>query len=60
MAGYGSAKDISVYSSLGLLPSQIYIVGRAVKKLQSQCQVGASAVIQAQGRKLAGMDGGGQ
>ncbi|XP_006035961.1 membrane-associated phosphatidylinositol transfer protein 1 [Alligator sinensis] len=38
MAGYGSAKDISVYSSLGLLPSQIYIVGRAVKKLQSQCQ----------------------
>ncbi|XP_015275193.1 PREDICTED: membrane-associated phosphatidylinositol transfer protein 1-like [Gekko japonicus] len=38
VAGYGSTKDISVYSSLGLPPSQIYIVGRAVKKLQSQCQ----------------------
>lgn len=39
VAGYGSTKDISVYSSLGLPPSQIYIVGRAVKKLQNQCQV---------------------
>ncbi|XP_060117680.1 membrane-associated phosphatidylinositol transfer protein 1 [Heteronotia binoei] len=38
VAGYGSTKDISVYSSLGLPPAQIYIVGRAVKKLQSQCQ----------------------
>nr|XP_020648008.1 membrane-associated phosphatidylinositol transfer protein 1 isoform X1 [Pogona vitticeps] len=38
VAGYGSTKDISVYSSLGLPPSQIYIVGRAVKKLQNQCQ----------------------
>ncbi|XP_028593698.2 membrane-associated phosphatidylinositol transfer protein 1 isoform X1 [Podarcis muralis] len=38
VAGYGSTKDISVYSSLGLPASQIYIVGRAVKKLQSQCQ----------------------
>ncbi|KAL7991973.1 hypothetical protein Chor_016229 [Crotalus horridus] len=38
VAAYGSTKDISVYSSLGLPSSQIYIVGRAVKKLQSQCQ----------------------
>ncbi|XP_062973016.1 membrane-associated phosphatidylinositol transfer protein 1 isoform X2 [Elgaria multicarinata webbii] len=38
VAGYGSTKDISVYSSLGLPPAQIYIVGRAVKKLQNQCQ----------------------
>ncbi|XP_066467425.1 membrane-associated phosphatidylinositol transfer protein 1 isoform X1 [Tiliqua scincoides] len=38
MAGYGSTKDISVYSSLGLPATQIYIVGRAVKKLQNQCQ----------------------
>nr|XP_060627442.1 membrane-associated phosphatidylinositol transfer protein 1 [Anolis sagrei ordinatus] len=38
VAAYGSTKDISVYSSLGLPPAQIYIVGRAVKKLQSQCQ----------------------
>ncbi|XP_074852189.1 membrane-associated phosphatidylinositol transfer protein 1 isoform X2 [Carettochelys insculpta] len=38
VAGYGSTKDISVYSSLGLLPAQIYIVGRTVKKFQNQCQ----------------------
>ncbi|NXI46187.1 PITM1 protein, partial [Galbula dea] len=38
VAGYGSTKDISVYSSLGLAPAHIYIVGRAVKKLQNQCQ----------------------
>lgn len=33
-------KDISVYSMLGLSPSQIYIVGRPSKKCQNQCQVG--------------------
>uniref|UniRef100_A0A452HWL0 DDHD domain-containing protein n=1 Tax=Gopherus agassizii TaxID=38772 RepID=A0A452HWL0_9SAUR len=38
VAGYGSTKDISVYSSLGLSPTQIYIVGRTVKKFQNQCQ----------------------
>ncbi|XP_054027896.1 membrane-associated phosphatidylinositol transfer protein 1 [Dryobates pubescens] len=38
VAGYGSTKDISVYSSLGLPPMQIYIVGRAVKKFHNQCQ----------------------
>uniref|UniRef100_A0A8C8SNH1 Phosphatidylinositol transfer protein membrane associated 1 n=1 Tax=Pelusios castaneus TaxID=367368 RepID=A0A8C8SNH1_9SAUR len=38
VAGYGSTKDISVYSSLGLAPTQIYIVGRTVKKFQNQCQ----------------------
>lgn len=38
-AAYGSNKDISVYTSVGLTPSQIYIVGRPTKKLQHQCQV---------------------
>uniref|UniRef100_A0A8C6UQH0 Phosphatidylinositol transfer protein membrane associated 2 n=1 Tax=Neogobius melanostomus TaxID=47308 RepID=A0A8C6UQH0_9GOBI len=37
-AGYGSTKDISVYSSIGLPPSHIYIVGRPTKKMQQQCQ----------------------
>ncbi|XP_071339103.1 membrane-associated phosphatidylinositol transfer protein 2-like isoform X3 [Trachinotus anak] len=37
-AGYGSTKDISVYTSIGLCPSQIYIVGRPSKKMQHQCQ----------------------
>ncbi|XP_008421580.1 membrane-associated phosphatidylinositol transfer protein 2 isoform X2 [Poecilia reticulata] len=37
-AAYGSTKDISVYSSIGLPPSQIYIVGRPTKKMQHQCQ----------------------
>ncbi|XP_037548013.1 membrane-associated phosphatidylinositol transfer protein 2 [Nematolebias whitei] len=37
-AAYGSNKDISVYTSVGLPPSQIYIVGRLTKKLQHQCQ----------------------
>ncbi|XP_076843307.1 membrane-associated phosphatidylinositol transfer protein 2-like isoform X10 [Brachyhypopomus gauderio] len=36
--GYGSTKDISVYTSIGLAPSQIYIVGRPSKKMQHQCQ----------------------
>ncbi|XP_062479253.1 membrane-associated phosphatidylinositol transfer protein 1 isoform X3 [Pezoporus occidentalis] len=38
IAGYGSTKDISVYSSLGLPPTSIYIVGRAIKKFTNQCQ----------------------
>ncbi|XP_072273199.1 membrane-associated phosphatidylinositol transfer protein 3 [Pyxicephalus adspersus] len=37
-AAYGSMKDISVYNVLGLSSSQIYIVGRAAKKYQNQCQ----------------------
>ncbi|KAK2887994.1 membrane-associated phosphatidylinositol transfer protein 2-like isoform X3 [Channa argus] len=37
-AAYGSTKDISVYASIGLPPSHIYIVGRPTKKMQSQCQ----------------------
>ncbi|XP_047447802.1 membrane-associated phosphatidylinositol transfer protein 2-like isoform X7 [Mugil cephalus] len=37
-AGYGSTKDISVYTAIGLPPSQIYIVGRPSKKMQHQCQ----------------------
>lgn len=39
VAGYGSPKDVAVYAALGLSPSQTYIVGRAVRKLQAQCQV---------------------
>uniref|UniRef100_A0A6Q2ZE81 DDHD domain-containing protein n=1 Tax=Esox lucius TaxID=8010 RepID=A0A6Q2ZE81_ESOLU len=38
VAGYGSTKDISVYTSIGLSPSQIYIIGRPSKKMQTQCQ----------------------
>ncbi|MCI4385876.1 hypothetical protein PGIGA_G00055710 [Pangasianodon gigas] len=37
-SAYGSMKDISVYSMLGLSPNQIYIVGRPSKKYQNQCQ----------------------
>ncbi|XP_044053665.1 membrane-associated phosphatidylinositol transfer protein 2-like isoform X5 [Siniperca chuatsi] len=37
-AGYGSTKDISVYTSIGLSSSQIFIVGRPSKKMQHQCQ----------------------
>ncbi|XP_072310438.1 membrane-associated phosphatidylinositol transfer protein 2-like isoform X2 [Eucyclogobius newberryi] len=37
-AAYGSSKDISVYSTLGVPPSHIYIVGRPTKKMQHQCQ----------------------
>uniref|UniRef100_A0A7N6BMB1 DDHD domain-containing protein n=1 Tax=Anabas testudineus TaxID=64144 RepID=A0A7N6BMB1_ANATE len=37
-AAYGSTKDISVYTSIGLPPSHIYIVGRPTKKMQNQCQ----------------------
>ncbi|XP_058821213.1 protein retinal degeneration B isoform X1 [Topomyia yanbarensis] len=32
---YGSSKDISVYTSIGLKPKQIFIVGKVSKKLQS-------------------------
>lgn len=38
VAGYGSPKDVAVYGALGLPASQTYIVGRAVRKLQAQCQ----------------------
>ncbi|XP_041916360.1 membrane-associated phosphatidylinositol transfer protein 2-like isoform X5 [Alosa sapidissima] len=37
-AAYGSTKDVSVYASIGLPPSNIYIVGRPTKKMQHQCQ----------------------
>ncbi|CAB1439825.1 unnamed protein product [Pleuronectes platessa] len=37
-AAYGSTKDISVYTSIGLPPFNIYIVGRPTKKMQQQCQ----------------------
>lgn len=38
-AAYGSAKDITVYTNVGLRPKQIYIVGKASKKQQSQATV---------------------
>ena len=38
-AAYGSAKDISVYSGLGLTQEQIYVVGKANKKQHAQAQV---------------------
>lgn len=34
-SAYGSSKDISVYSSIGLKPKQIFIVGKASKKQQA-------------------------
>jgi len=36
-AGYGSSKDISVYSSLGIQPSNIHIVGKVSKKQMASC-----------------------
>ncbi|XP_073982579.1 retinal degeneration B isoform X1 [Rhodnius prolixus] len=36
---YGSSKDISVYSSIGLKPHQIYIVGKVSKKHHAQATV---------------------
>lgn len=38
-ASYGSSKDISVYTSVGLKPEQIYIVGKASKKQHAQAQI---------------------
>ncbi|XP_050292895.1 protein retinal degeneration B isoform X2 [Anthonomus grandis grandis] len=38
-SAYGSAKDISVYTNVGLKPKQIYVVGKASKKQQSQSTV---------------------
>ncbi|KAL1501307.1 hypothetical protein ABEB36_006651 [Hypothenemus hampei] len=38
-AAYGSAKDITVYTNVGLKPKQIYIVGKVSKKQQSQATV---------------------
>lgn len=38
-AAYGSNKDVSVYTSVGLKPRSIYIVGKVSKKHQSQATV---------------------
>ena len=40
VAVYGSGKDVSIYRDLGLQAQQIFIVGKASKKLCSQAQVG--------------------
>nr|XP_039255397.1 membrane-associated phosphatidylinositol transfer protein 2-like isoform X1 [Styela clava]XP_039255473.1 membrane-associated phosphatidylinositol transfer protein 2-like isoform X1 [Styela clava] len=37
VGGYGSNKDITVYSQLGLTNEQIYIIGKASKKQITQC-----------------------
>uniref|UniRef100_G3TNE8 Phosphatidylinositol transfer protein membrane associated 1 n=1 Tax=Loxodonta africana TaxID=9785 RepID=G3TNE8_LOXAF len=38
IVGYGSLKDVAVYAALGSPQLRSYIVGRAVRKLQAQCQ----------------------
>lgn len=38
-AAYGSSKDITVYTNIGLKPRQIYIVGRVSKKHHSLATV---------------------
>ncbi|XP_030386632.1 protein retinal degeneration B isoform X2 [Scaptodrosophila lebanonensis] len=38
-AAYGSSKDISVYTNVGMRPEQIFIVGKVSKKLQSNATV---------------------
>ncbi|CAH1994519.1 unnamed protein product [Acanthoscelides obtectus] len=38
-SAYGSAKDISVYTQIGLKPKQIFIVGKASKKQMQQATV---------------------
>lgn len=38
-SAYGSAKDISVYTSVGLKQKQIFIIGKATKKQQSQATI---------------------
>ncbi|KFM61933.1 Protein retinal degeneration B, partial [Stegodyphus mimosarum] len=37
--GYGSSKDISVYSSVGLRADQIYVVGKASKKQHTAAKI---------------------
>ena len=37
-AAYGSSKDISVYSNVGLKPESIFIVGKISRKQQGQAQ----------------------
>jgi hypothetical protein len=38
-SAYGSSKDISVYTSVGLKPKQIFIVGKASKKQHAQATI---------------------
>lgn len=39
VAAYGSSKDITVYTNIGLKPDQIFIVGKTSKKQQAIAQV---------------------
>ncbi|XP_055385938.1 protein retinal degeneration B isoform X2 [Condylostylus longicornis] len=39
VAAYGSSKDISVYTNIGLQPSQMFIVGKVSKKLQANATI---------------------
>ncbi|KAJ8890539.1 hypothetical protein PR048_010048 [Dryococelus australis] len=38
-AAYGSSKDVSVYTSIGLKPRQIFVVGKVSKKHHSLATV---------------------
>jgi len=38
-AAYGSSKDITVYQSVGILPEQMYIVGKVSKKHRTEAKV---------------------
>ena len=50
MAAYGSGKDVSIYRDMGLQAQQIFIVGKASKKLYSQAQVGPARLLSGTGR----------
>ena len=38
-AVYGAPKDVAAYSTLGLNPGKIFIIGRQNRKLSSKCTV---------------------
>lgn len=45
-AGYGSTKDVAVYSGIGLEPNAIFVIGKASgrrTKYEKQATVGISA-----------------
>ena len=38
-AAYGSSKDVSIYSSIGIPASKIFSIGRSTRKLSTSCNV---------------------
>ena len=38
-AAYGSSKDVTIYSSMGIPPAKIFTVGRSTRKLSTSCTV---------------------